>query len=193
MPEEFVVALVAGHEEAEVVAEGGHLAAGAEDLMNTGEAELLEFGVEGGPGESADDAVDGVDALVGADLGEIGDGAFDDGVAGIAMPPGGAEGGVAFDSEEPGMRVHAGKDGFGEGTGAGSEFDDDFGLGQSEGVGEVPGEKGRAGADGSDRKGVAREFAEDEFVVVGLFSGCFAHLTSLYQVGCLVFGFLVLQ
>ena len=189
--EEFEVALVAGHEETNVVAEGGHLAAGAEDLLDSAETLLLEVEVKRGPGKAADDAVDVCDALVGADLLEVGYVAFDDVELGIATFPGGAEGGVAFDGEEAGAGAEAREDGFGEGTGTGAEFDDNVGVGEIERVGEMAGEERGTGTDGGDGKGIAGELTEDELKIAVGFSCCVSHPTSLYQERGFVLGYLI--
>ncbi len=122
--EEFEVALATGHEEADVVAEGRHLATGAEDLLNSAKALLLEVEVERWPREATDDAIDVFDALFGADLLEVGHVAFDDVELGITTFPGGAKDGVAFDGKEAGAGAEAWEDGFSEGSRTGAEFDD---------------------------------------------------------------------
>ncbi len=174
-----------------MIAEGGHLAAGAEDLLDSAETLLLEVEVKRGPGKAADDAVDVCDALVGADLFQIGDVAFDDVELGIATFPGGAEGGVAFDGEEAGAGAEAREDGFSEGAGAGAEFDDNVGVGEIERVGEMAGEEWGTGTDGGDGKGIAGELTEDEFEIAVGFSCCVSHPTSLYQERGFVLGYLV--
>ena len=126
------------------------MTAGDEELLDSAKTLLLEVEVKRGPGKAADDAVDVCDALVGADLLEVGYVAFDDVELGIATFPGGAECGVAFDGEEAGAEAEARQDGFGEGTRAGAEFDDNVGVGQIERVGEMAGEEGGTGADGGD-------------------------------------------
>lgn len=189
--EEFEVALVAGHEETNVVAEGGHLAAGAEDLLDSAETLLLEVKVERGPGKTAHDAVDVLDALVGADLFEVGDSAFNKVALGVATFPGGAEGRVAFDREETGAGTEARQDGFGEGTRAGAEFDDNVGVGQIERVGEMAGEERGTRADGGDGKRIAGELTEDELEIAVSFSFCVSHPTSLYQERGFVLGYLI--
>lgn len=189
--EEFEVALAAGHEEADVVAEGGHLAAGAEDALDSAEALLLEVKVEGRPREAAYDAVDVFDALFGTNLFEVGDVAFYDVELRITTFPGGAEGGVAFDGEEAGAGAKAGEDGFGESTGAGAEFDDHLGIGEVERVGEMAGEEGRTRADGGDGKGIAGKLTEDEFEIAVGFCFCVSHPTILYQERGFVLGYLV--
>lgn len=110
---------------------------------------------------------------------------------GIATFPGGAECGVAFDGEEAGAGAEARQDGFGEGTRAGAEFDDNVGVGQIERVGEMAGEERGTGADGGDGKGIAGELTEDEFEIAVSFSFCVSHPTSLYQERGFVLGYLI--
>ena len=188
---EFEVALATGHEEADVIAEGCHLPTGAEDILNSAKPLLLEVEVERRPREATDDAIHVFDTLVGADLFEVGDVAFYDVELGIAAFPGSAECGVAFNGEEAGAGAEAREDGFGEGTGAGAKFDNYFGVGEIERVGEMAGEERGTGADGSDSKRIAGELTEDEFEIVGVFGFCVSHLTSLYQERGCVLGYLV--
>jgi len=188
--EEFEVALATRHEEADVIAEGCHLATGAEDLLDSAKALLLEVEVERRPGEATDDAIHVFDALAGADLFEVGDVAFYDVELGIATFPSGAEDGVAFDGKEAGAGAEAREDGLGEGAGSGAKLDDYFGVGEIERVGEMAGEEWGTRADGSDGKGIAGKLTKDEFEIAGGFGFCVSHLTSLYQERGLVLGYL---
>ena len=129
--------------------------------------------------------------MLGADLLQVGDVAFDDVELGVTAFPGGTQSRIAFDGEEAGAGAKTGEDGFRKSTGAGAELDDDFGVGEGKRVGEMAGEEGRTGADGGDGKGIAGKLSEDEFEIANGFGSCASHLTSLYQVKGFVLGYLV--
>ncbi len=129
--------------------------------------------------------------MLGADLLQVGDVAFDDVEFGVAAFPGGTQSRIAFDGEEAGTWAEAWQDGFRESTGAGAKFDDDLGAREVKRVGEMAGEEGGTGADGGDGKGIAGEFAEDKLEIAAGFCLSVLHLTSLYQVTGLVLAYLV--
>ncbi len=189
--QQLEVALATGHEEADVVTEGCHLPAGAEDFLDAREALLLELKAEGRPGKAADNAVNVFDSLLGADLLQVGDVAFDDVELGVTPFPGGAQSRIALDGEEAGAGAKTGEDGFRKSTGAGAELDDDFGVGEVERVCEMAGEEGGTGADGGDGKGIPGKLSEDEFEIAYGFGFCVSHPTSLYQVTGFVLAYLV--
>jgi hypothetical protein len=76
--------------------------------------------------------------------------------------------GVAFDGDEDGVGLEAFNDLVGDGSGAGAEFDDDFGIFPVDLFDGGFGERFGGGPDGGDGDSVAEEFGEEEHVVFHL-------------------------
>lgn len=112
------------------VSEGGKVAIGGENVAGRAHQLLLERCVEGGPGEAADDGIDGARfqamALEGAIV-EIGDGALVEVHVGKSLPEDAGHLAALLDGEVLCIGGHAAVNGVGKCTGARPVLDDDVG------------------------------------------------------------------
>lgn len=145
------------------VGKSGERAVVCEDLDGGIEESVLECVVESRPGQAADDRVDGTGFVtVGfQDVGCVCDRVVDDGRVGVSPPQRLQHPLVSFDRQKIGIRRQHPLDFGGEGPGAGTVFDDEFGSVNAEFGDDLPSEGRRAGGDGTDGFGISGELDEE--------------------------------